>query len=231
MLNQDKHRQTMFQILQTLFNSEAKDSLAFKWWTLCYFLYHLPRFSTDLDFDLIKPFPNIMEYIENLLQSLDVDIKDIKDKKFTYFFLVSYWSGEHSIKIEISKKIYQATEYEQINFFWKPIFSMSKWSLFANKLVAMSERFTNRDIFDVYYFFTQGFPINEWIISERTKLSPIDFYSNLEAVLDKHYKPNTILAEIWDLITEKQKHFMKTKIVSEVQGYLQFKIFEWKNPM
>ena len=90
MLNQDKHRQTMFQILQTLFNSEAKDSLAFKWWTLCYFLYHLPRFSTDLDFDLIKPFPNIMEYIEKLLQSLDVEIKDIKDKRFTYFFLVSY---------------------------------------------------------------------------------------------------------------------------------------------
>jgi hypothetical protein len=30
MLNQDKHRQTMFQILQALFNSEAKDSLAFK---------------------------------------------------------------------------------------------------------------------------------------------------------------------------------------------------------
>ena len=138
---------------------------------------------------------------------------------------------EHNIKIEISKKIYKNTHYETINFFWKPIIAMEKSSIFANKLVALSERLKNRDLFDVYYFFSENFPINEDVIEERTKMKAIEFYKHIYAELPKHYTPNTILAELWDLISEKQKAFMKTKIVNEVQWYLQYKIFEKQNPL
>jgi hypothetical protein len=34
--------------------------------------------------------------------------------------------------------------------------------------VALSERFTNRDIYDVYFFFTNLFDIDEDIVYERT---------------------------------------------------------------
>ena len=53
MLNTDKHRQIMFMIIKDIFNSNLWKYLAFKWWTACYFLHSLDRFSTDLDFDLL----------------------------------------------------------------------------------------------------------------------------------------------------------------------------------
>jgi domain of unknown function (DUF1814) len=44
----------------------------------------------------------------------------------------------------------------------------NKETIFANKLVALLERFTNRDIYDVYFFFKNFFDINEKVIFERT---------------------------------------------------------------
>lgn len=41
-------------------------------------------------------------------------------------------------------------------------------SIFANKLVALTERNANRDIYDVYFFFKNYFPINRELIVERT---------------------------------------------------------------
>jgi predicted nucleotidyltransferase component of viral defense system len=45
---------------------------------------------------------------------------------------------------------------------------MSPDSIFANKLVALYERFKNRDLYDVNFFLKNEFPLNEGIITERT---------------------------------------------------------------
>ena len=238
MLNQEKHRTIMFLILNDIFDSELKDFLAFKWWTLAYFIYQLPRFSTDLDFDIIQPCPDIMDKVEAVVKKYWI-IKDKKNKKFTYFLLLDYGSSEHNIKIEISKKKYENTEYELINFFWKQIRAMKQSSIFAHKLVALSERMKNRDLFDVDYFFKQWFPIKEDIIIERTWLTYKEFLEKLLVIIPKNYKPNTILAEIWDLITNKQKEFMKTKMIDEVLWFIQLELFKissknvyiWEEPV
>lgn len=228
MLNQEKHRIIMFQILNDIFNSDLKNILAFKWWTLAYFVYQLPRFSTDLDFDIIASYPNIIDKIENIVKKYGV-IKDKKDKQYTYFLLLDYWSSEHNIKIEISKKQYKNTEYELVNFFWKQIMSMKKSSIFSHKLVALSERMKNRDLFDVDYFFKQWFPINKNIIKERTGIEYRDFLENLIQTIQQNFKANTILAEIWDLITSKQKTFMKEKMVDEVLWFIKLELFNLSN--
>lgn len=220
----------MFQILNEIYSSELKDKIAFKWGTLAYFLYGLPRFSTDLDFDLIAPDPRIMDKLKTMLNPY-WRIKDEKDKANTYFFLLNYGEHEHNIKIEVSKKMYTNTHYSIVNFFWKPILAMDKQSIFAHKLVALSERFKNRDLFDVYYFFSSLFPIDQSIIQERTKLNYPDFLVQLSRSLPEHFTANTILAEIWDLITEKQKYFMKTKIVAEVQSYLELEKFNYEHKL
>lgn len=153
-------------------------------------------------------------------------LKEKKDKQYTYFFLLDYWSQEHNIKIEISKKQYKNTEYEIVNFFWKPIRAMKQSSIFAHKLVALSERMKNRDLFDIDFFFKQWFPINEEIIVERTWLSYKAFLEKLLVIIPQTFKPHTILAEIWDLITAQQKHFMKTKLVDEVVWLIQLELFK-----
>ena len=84
----------------------------------------------------------------------------------------------------------------------------------------------NRDLFDVDYFFKQWFPIKKEIITERTWLSYKEFLEKLLVIIPQNYKPNTILAEIWDLISNKQKEFMKMKMVDEVLWFIQLELFK-----
>jgi predicted nucleotidyltransferase component of viral defense system len=45
---------------------------------------------------------------------------------------------------------------------------MAPDSIFANKLVALYERFKNRDLYDINFFLKNKFPLNELVIEERT---------------------------------------------------------------
>ena len=52
-LDKKQHRLLLFLILKDIFSLDIASKLAFKWWTLCYFVYWLDRFSTDIDLDLV----------------------------------------------------------------------------------------------------------------------------------------------------------------------------------
>jgi transposase len=49
--------------------------------------------------------------------------------------------------------------------------------------------------------------------------------------LPKKYKASTILAEIGDLITPKQKEFMKTKLITQTINFIDFTLFSINNPL
>jgi len=68
MLNKEIHRSKMYNILVDIFSTDLSKILAFKWWTACYFLYKLDRFSTDLDFDLLVDNKEVDEKIINILK-------------------------------------------------------------------------------------------------------------------------------------------------------------------
>ncbi|NCU42285.1 MAG: hypothetical protein EOM19_06240, partial [Candidatus Moranbacteria bacterium] len=97
MLNREKHELIMTQILKDIFtNTEIAPLLGFKGGTAAYFFYGLPRFSVDLDFDLLENNEifrkNIFEKIERILSKYGV-IKDSQQKENTIFFLLSYGVG------------------------------------------------------------------------------------------------------------------------------------------
>ena len=230
MLEQNKHRKYMYNIIMKIFDSKLKQNLALKWWTLCYFLHQLTRFSTDLDFDIINESDDIAKNVKNILEDM-WNIKDMYQKQNTIFFLFDYEKLWHNIKLEISKRKYLNNTYENINFFGKDITAMAKDSIFANKLVACSQRFKNRDIFDIHFFFKEKYPVNKSLIKERTGKSYRDFLLELKNELPKHYSENSILAEMWDLIDNKQKIFVKKKLLLETLELINFAIFEEENPM
>jgi hypothetical protein len=97
--------------------------------------------------------------------------------------------------------------------------------MFAHKLVAMYERIgkANRDIFDVWFFLTQHWPINEIIIQQRTQLSLNDFaqycIEALEKLTDRH-----ILSGIGELLNNTQKTWAKTKLRQETLFLLRLRI-------
>lgn len=217
MLNRDKHRLIMFQVLKDIFSSEIWKCLAFKWWTACYFLYGLDRFSTDLDFDLVENIPDLDKKIIKIISKY----WQIKAKNK---IILSFWENLTNIKIDVNRKIWKANKNDYVDFFWTMIKVQNKETIFANKLVALLERFTNRDIYDVYFFFKNFFDINEKVIFERTWLSLNELFKKIIEKLDKLPKNYKILDWLWELLDEKQKDFVENKLISELKNILQFKI-------
>jgi len=69
MLNKEKHQLIMGQILKDIYtDTSIAPLLGFKGGTCAYFFYGLPRFSVDLDFDLLKKIDE--ENQENVFEKL-----------------------------------------------------------------------------------------------------------------------------------------------------------------
>lgn len=151
MLRKDIHRQHLYRIIIDLFRSPVGRHLAFKGGTACYFLYGLPRFSTDIDLDLIgdrKQGDNIDDEIVQILSRYGT-------VKRGHHMILSYSSDDTNIHIDISRRIWQHTIYEIHNFFGQDIRVQDISTITANKLVALTERQKHRDYFDAWYLLSQ----------------------------------------------------------------------------
>jgi hypothetical protein len=87
----------------------------------------------------------------------------------------------------------------------------------AHKLCAMYERIgkTNRDLFDAQFFLSHDWPVNKKIIKDRLGMSYKDFLKKSIKIVEK-FNDKDILTGIGELLTEKQKEWVKTKLKSEV---------------
>lgn len=221
MLNKDTHRQIMYNILKEIFELSFSKNLAFKWGTACYFLYGLDRFSTDLDFDIISEIATWENFDNEIVQILE---KYWVLKKWTKM-LLSYWDEDMNIKIDISRNIWESNRYEIVNFFWIDINVQTKDTIFANKLVTLTDRknLANRDIYDVYFFFKNGFEINEDIILERTGKTLKEYLEYMIIYLNKLPKNYKILEWLGEILDEKQKSFVKNKLMEELIWILEMR--------
>ena len=129
MLNREKHQLIMGQILKGIYTDVTiSPLLGFKGGTCAYFFYNLPRFSVDLDFDLLvvneENQKMVFEKIVAILGKYG-EVKDQYIKRFTVFALLSYGDDDHNIKVEINvRKLvvniqdhYEMKEYLGISMF------------------------------------------------------------------------------------------------------------------
>ncbi len=222
------HRNMLVRILKDLYSdSGIGPFIGFKGGTAAYFFYNLERFSVDLDFDLLESGDEdlIFEKIKNILQEYGV-VKDARKKRYTFFFLLSYNDkipNAYNIKVEINRRNF-GSEYEVKSYLGIPMKVMVKQDMFAHKLVAMFERKvnTNRDIFDVYFFLKNNWPINEKIIEKRTGMAAKQFFKECISLLEKKSDKN-ILSGIGELLNSKQKAWIKEKLCKETIFLLKLK--------
>jgi predicted nucleotidyltransferase component of viral defense system len=218
MFNFQKHRVIMSQILKDIYtNSQLSSLLGFKGGTAALFFYNLPRYSVDLDFDLLdvsqknKVFTQVFTILKKYGQ-----VKKEYIKRNTLFFLLSYGEKEQNIKIEISLRNLN-NRFKVLNFFGISIQVMTKADMFANKLVALCDRnkIASRDIFDLYFFFSQRWHINEKIIKHWTKKDLKLYIKDCLLILDK--TPNKVLMQgLGELVDAKQKTGVKQKLLAEL---------------
>jgi predicted nucleotidyltransferase component of viral defense system len=136
--------------------------------------------------------------------------------------VLSYGEHDINIKIDVSRKIWKTNQYEIVNFYGTDIRVQDKATIFANKLVALTERSTNRDIYDVWFFFKNMFPISEAVLQERTRKTTKEFLTVVEQKIQKLTKNHNILDGLGEVLTEKQKYFVKEKLISELLSMIQF---------
>ena len=216
-LQPTKHKTILVSILKDIYaDSTIGPILGFKGGTAAYLFYDLGRFSVDLDFDLLDPEKEayIAERMERILTPYGT-IRTKHRKHYTIFFELSYSDEDHNIKVEVNRRSF-GSRYEVLNYLGISMKVMVKPDMFAHKLVAMVERLgkTNRDIYDVWFFLNQHWPINHEIVEQRTKKPFKVFLSHTISKLEKLPNRN-ILAGMGELLDVKQKAWVKAKLKDE----------------
>ncbi|MBU2652717.1 MAG: nucleotidyl transferase AbiEii/AbiGii toxin family protein [Bacteroidetes bacterium] len=217
MLDINRHKFFLLTLLKEIYaDIELATALGFKGGTAHMLFYGLPRFSVDLDFNLLTPDKRntVFKKIRDIVLKHG-KIRDEAEKYFGLLLVLNYGLQERNLKIEISNREFP-DRYEIKHFLGIAMKVMVKPDMFAHKLCALLDRtmLTNRDVFDVYYFLLQKTPVNKLIVEERTKIS-------LEAYLDKcisridDIPPKSLLNGIGELIDNNMKAFVRSKLKAE----------------
>lgn len=217
MLDTVKHKEILTKILKDIYTDNTLGPvLGFKGGTAALLFYGLNRFSVDLDFDLLdlEKEDYVFERISKII-SVYGGIKSQKKKYYTLFFEISYSDGDRNIKIEINRRNF-GSRYELINYFGISMKVMIKEDMFANKIAALYERAerTNRDIFDVWFFLQNGWPVNKQLVEKRTGLTFKETISKCIKKLEK-IPATLILSGMGELLDNKQKDWVKAKLKTE----------------
>ena len=212
----NKHRSYLTQVLLDIFqDKELSSSLAFKGGTSLMMFHGLPRFSTDLDFNLLEAdkIENVFHRMHNLLLRYGT-IDDEAIKHFGAILVLNYEKSERMLKIEISSRMFP-NHYEIRSLLGTDIRVMTIPDMFAHKLCALGERITPRDIYDVWFFLKKRTEINSEIIELRTG-KKVEEFSLQCANQVRNYNPRILMQGLGDVLQDTaSKNFVRQKLLSE----------------
>jgi len=223
MINKSKHQLIMGQILKDIYTDAAIASLlGFKGGTCAYFFYNLPRFSVELDFDLLDIEHNnqqiVFEKIISILKKYGI-LKDQRIKRHAIFALLSYGDTDHNIKIEIN--IRKSDEDMQIHYEIKEYLGISmlvakQEYLFACKLIALTSRIETamRDVYDVHFFAKNNWSMDTVVLQHRANKEVVQYLQECVIFIEK-IKSNQVLQGLGELLTPKDKIWVKNYLLSD----------------
>lgn len=217
-LNIPIHKNILLAILKDIYSDVSiASNLGFKGGTAAYLFYNLGRFSVDLDFDLLSETKEnyIFSKVEAIAKKYG-QLKEVRKKRFNLFFFLSYEEKSQNIKIEINRREF-GSHYELKTYLGISMLVMVKDDMFAHKLMAMYERMgkVNRDLFDVWYFLKNNWPLNKAIVEKRSNMSLNDFLQKCIENL-KNIASRGILAGMGELLDEKQKIWAKENLKKDL---------------
>jgi len=211
------HKNIQLQILKEIYSDTTiAPHLGFKGGTAALMFYDLDRKSVDLDFDLLDESKEkkVFEKILKIAQGYG-EIRESRIKRFNLIVILSYDPKAQNIKIEVNRRKF-SSRYELKTLLGISMLVMVREDMFANKLMAMYERVgkTSRDVFDVYFFTKNNWPINKEIVEKR---AGIPFKKVLEKCIGLLEKMNNrnILVGLGEFLTESQKGWARAKLRTE----------------
>lgn len=213
-MNTSLHKTILFQILKDIYSEPSiAPFLGFKGGTAALIFYGLSRFSVDLDFDLLDAAKEdlVFEKVIEIVKKYGV-VKETCKKRFNLLCVLSYEEKAHNIKIEINRRSF-GSKYELKTHLGTSMLVMKIEDMVAHKLMAMHERIgrTSRDIYDVWFFLSKMYPINDEIVESRSGKTFRVFIEECIAQLEK-LRPNHILDGMGELLTESQKDWARAEL-------------------
>lgn len=230
MFSINKHKFFLTQILKDIYtDASLAISLGFKGGTALMFFYDLPRFSVDLDFNLIDESQEKIVY--GKVRSILLKYGKIFDEALKFngqIIVLDYSIGERKLKVEISNRQFD-NHYEVKNFLGINMNVMVEADMFAHKLCALLDRgsVTNRDIFDCYFFMQRLTPINYKIVETRMGMPAPEY---LQKCIDhlETMKDRGLLNGLGEMMDDKTKKFVRTKLrletITLLKTYKEFPI-------
>lgn len=222
MLDINRHKLLLVSLLKDIYNDiELAAILGFKGGTAHMLFYGLPRFSVDLDFNLLsqEQSKRVFQKIREILLRYG-RIRDEAEKHHGLICVLDYGAGNQNLKIEISNRLFPDS-YEIKSYLGITMLVMTKKDMFAHKLCALLDRkvFTARDVFDVYFYMKDQTPVNKEIVELRMLMG---FEEYLDACIERieQLNPKKLLDGIGELIDEELRAFVRTKLKQECLQFL-----------
>lgn len=224
MINLNKHKYYMVQLLKSIYSdAELANSLGFKGGTAAMFFYGLPRFSVDLDFNLLHVEKSDVVYqkIRKIVLKYG-NIHDEAQKFYSNIIVLDYGAAERKLKVEISTRHFN-DDYETKNLLGINMKVMTLSNMFSHKLCALLDRSSvaNRDIFDCWFFMKAQTPVNRKIIEQRANKSLPEYLQDCIETIEK-LPDKSMLDGIGELVNQELKTFVRNKLRIEILTLLRF---------
>ena len=221
-LDYPKHKNILLQILKDIFSDTSLSPyLGFKGGTAALMFYGLDRNSVGIDLDLLDESKKqeVFEKIQKIAEGYG-KIIDSRIKRFNLVTIISYDLKFQNIKIEVNRRDF-GSRYELKTLLGISMQVMIREDMFANKLMAMYERIgkTSRDIYDVYFFAKNNWPINKKLLEDRAKMSFKKVLAKCIELLEKMDNRH-ILDGLGEMFTEQQKDWARAKLRTETLFFL-----------
>jgi hypothetical protein len=217
MLDINRHKFFMVQLLKQIYADPAlASSLGFKGGTALMLFNDLPRFSVDLDFNLMEMSSekDVYDKLRAILEEHG-SIRDEAKKHYGLLLVLNYEAGGRNLKVEVSSRAYP-DKYELKDYLGVSMKVMQLEYMFTHKLMALLDRsaITNRDVFDCWFCMKQRVYLQGPILDLRLKVS---FDAYIEQCIDvvSGIGPTRILDGMGELLDPGLKTWVKANLVAE----------------
>lgn len=220
----NRHRLILVQILKDIYSDiRLSGLLGFKGGSALMFFYDLPRFSVDLDFNLLEGEKE--DFVYDRVREVLTRYGNISDAAMKFhgpLLVLDYGAGERKLKIEISNRLFD-DRYEIRNLLGINVRVMVAADMFAHKLCALLDRrsMAARDIFDCWFFMKNRMPVNTAIVEARMHQPYKEFIQRcIERIETLH--GSTVMQAVGELINDDIKKFVRTGLIAETVTLMKF---------
>ena len=227
------HKVWLYRILTEIADDSYLASvLYFKGGTCAAIRNLLNRFSVDLDFDYMgtnKEIPKVKKLLELIFLKLGLTIKDQSNIVPQYFLKYSNNEGRNNLKVDTFFPPLLGNKYEQVRLvdINRVLYCQTVETMFANKLIAFTDRYKKhksiacRDLYDIHYFFLQGYDYDKNIIEQFSNQTIEVFLKELYAFIENKVSQTLIDQDLNYLLLPAE--FKKIRLVLKAETLMLIK--------